>query len=243
MAEQYDHIGDKYEQFKNTAPLPIPEQHTFLQLLGELRGQRVLDLACGAGHYSRLLKQRGAAEVLGVDISPEMVAVARRREQENPLGVRYQVSDATHLPELGTFDVVTAVYLLNYARTREDLLSMCQSVHRNLADGGRFLAFTIDPSFDLHKSSWVKYGLDVTSERFEAGRHVVQAVFLTQPPAPFEYLRWPAATYEQVMAEAGFKDVRWHPFEVPAEALARFGADFWKDYQDNPLLVVLSGRK
>ena len=58
MAEQYDSVGSKYEEFKTTATLPIPERHTFLKLVGDARGQRVLDLACGSGHYSRLLKEQ-----------------------------------------------------------------------------------------------------------------------------------------------------------------------------------------
>ncbi|ATB33419.1 class I SAM-dependent methyltransferase [Melittangium boletus] len=243
MAEQYDNIGGRYEQFKNTAPLPIPEQHTFLKLVGDLHGQRVLDLACGAGHYSRLLKQQGANEVLGVDISSKMVSVALEREQERPQGIRFHVADATHLPVLGSFHLVTAVYLLNYARTREELASMCGSAYRNLTEGGRFIAFTMEPSFELTKSSWAKYGFDVRRETLEGERHVVQATFLTDPPADIEYLRWPAATYEWAMEQAGFRQLEWKHFEVPPEAIARFGADFWKEYQEHPLLVVLSGRK
>ena len=42
-------------------------------MLGPLDGKRVLDLACGFGIYTQLLKQHGAAQVIGVDISPEML--------------------------------------------------------------------------------------------------------------------------------------------------------------------------
>jgi toxoflavin synthase len=243
MAEQYDNVGSKYEQFKNTAPLPIPERHTFLKLVGDLRGKSVLDLACGAGHYTRMLKEHGAERVEGVDISPEMVQLARGKEQENRQGIQYHVSDAAALPRLGGFDLVTAVYLLNYASTRDELLRMCRSAHTNLEEGGRFIAVTIDPKFDLSRSNWAKYGFEVLSERYENGRHVCQARFLTEPPAPIEYFRWPAATYESVLAEAGFRELTWHPFEIPAEALARFGEAFWREYQENPLLIALSCRK
>jgi len=243
MAEQYDSVGSKYEEFKTTATLPIPERHTFLKLVGDLRGQRVLDLACGSGHYSRLLKEHGAARVEGVDISPEMVQVARRTEQAQGHGVHYHVCDAAALPHLGDFDLVTAVYLLNYARTRDELLRMCQSAASNLKEGGRFIAFTIDPSFDLRRSNWAAYGFEVQGERFEEGRHVCHARFLTEPPAPIEYLRWPARAYESVLAEAGFRQVTWHPFEIPAEAVAKYGEDFWREYRDNPLLIALSGQK
>ena len=84
-------------------------------MVGALDGKRVLDLACGFGFYTRLLKQHGAATVVGVDISPEMIRLATQQEQAEPLGITYQVGDAVTLPPLGPFDLVTAAYLLNNA--------------------------------------------------------------------------------------------------------------------------------
>src|SRR5215475_1430956 len=115
---QYDHIGSKYDEYARTATLKRAESYTFFRMVGPLEGTGVLDLACGFGFYTRLLKQRGSAQVLGVDISPEMIRLAREHEQAEPLGITYQVGDAVSLPRLGAFDVVTAVYLLNYAASK-----------------------------------------------------------------------------------------------------------------------------
>jgi toxoflavin synthase len=49
-------------------------------MVGALGSKRVLDLACGFGFYTRLLKQQGAVQVLGVDISPEMLRLGRAQE-------------------------------------------------------------------------------------------------------------------------------------------------------------------
>jgi 2-polyprenyl-3-methyl-5-hydroxy-6-metoxy-1,4-benzoquinol methylase len=65
-----------------TATLKRAESYTFFRMVGALAGQRVLDLACGFGFYTRLLKQRGAAQVLGVDLSPEMIRLANREAHE-----------------------------------------------------------------------------------------------------------------------------------------------------------------
>ena len=121
---QYDHIGSKYDAYAQTATLKRAECYTFFHLVGALEGKRVLDLASGLGFYTRQLKQRGAAQVVGVDISPEMVRLARAKEHEDPTGVEYRVGDATDLPPLGTFNLVTAVYLLNYAPSKVQLLGM-----------------------------------------------------------------------------------------------------------------------
>src|SRR2546428_11741558 len=130
MAEQgaqYDHIGSKYDEYARTATLKRAESYTFFRMVGTLDGKRVMDLACGFGFYTRLLKQHGAAQVIGIDISPEMVRLGREQEQAEPLGVTYQVYDATALPVLGTFDLVAAIYLLNYASSNDQLLGMCRS--------------------------------------------------------------------------------------------------------------------
>jgi 2-polyprenyl-3-methyl-5-hydroxy-6-metoxy-1,4-benzoquinol methylase len=133
---QYDHIGSKYDEYARTATLKRAESYTFFRMVGALDGQRVLDLACGLGFYTRLLKQRGAAQVIGVDISPEMIRLAHQQEQAEPLGIAYQVRDAVTLPPLGPFDLVTAVYLLNYATSKDQMLGMFRSAYDNLWRAG-----------------------------------------------------------------------------------------------------------
>src|SRR5262249_27558503 len=103
---QYDHIGSKYDEYAQTATLKRAESYTFFHMVGALAGKRVLDLACGFGFYTRLLKQQGAAQVIGIDISPEMVRLAYAKEQDDPTGAEYRVGDATNLPVLGRFDLV-----------------------------------------------------------------------------------------------------------------------------------------
>jgi len=75
----YDRIGSKYDAYAQTATLKRAESYPCFRMVGELDGQRVLDLACGFGFYPRQLKQRGAAQVVGVAISPEMVRLVVRR--------------------------------------------------------------------------------------------------------------------------------------------------------------------
>jgi len=84
---QYDHIGSKYDEYAHTATLKWAECYTFFRMVGALEGKRVLDVACGFGFYTRLLKQRGAAQVTGIDISPEMIRLAHEQEQAEPLGI------------------------------------------------------------------------------------------------------------------------------------------------------------
>jgi toxoflavin synthase len=240
---QYDHIGSKYDEYAQTATLKRAESYTFFRMVGELAGQRVLDLACGFGFYTRQLKQRGAAQVVGVDISPEMVRLARAKEQEDPTGVEYRVGDATHLPLLGLFDLVTAVYLLNYAESKDELLGMCRSAYDNLVEGGRFVAYTVSPAYTLSKPNGAKYGCYFLRLTPEEDRYVCDGEFVTEPPTPFQCFQWSREANERAIKEAGFRTFAWHPSEVSPEDVAHYGEAYWRDFHDNCLVIGLICQK
>jgi SAM-dependent methyltransferase len=246
MAEQtaqYDHIGSKYDEYAQTATLKRAESYTFFRLVSALTGKTVLDLACGFGFYTRQLKQRGAAQVVGVDLSPEMVRLARAKASEAPDGIEYRVGDATYLPQLGHFDLVTAVYLLNYATNKEQLLGMFRSAYDNLVAGGRFVAYTMDPAFTLAKPNYTKYGVTVLRQVPAEDRYVCDAEFVTHPPTPFQYLQWNQATYEWAIMAAGFSSFTWHPTEVAPEDVARYGEAYWQDFYTNGFIIGLVCQK
>jgi toxoflavin synthase len=240
---QYDQIGSKYDEYARTATLKRAESYTFFRMVGELTGQRVLDLACGFGFYTRQLKQRGAAQVVGVDISPEMVRLARAKEQEDPTGVEYRVGDAIHLPLLGPFDLVTAVYLLNYAESKDQMLGMCRSAYDNLVAGGRFVAYTVNPAFTLSKPNSTKYGVTMLRQTPEVERYMCDLEFVTEPPTPYQHPQWNQATHEWAIKEAGFRQFAWHPSEVAPEDVAYYGEAYWRDFHDNCLVIGLVGQK
>jgi SAM-dependent methyltransferase len=204
---QYDHIGSKHNEYAQTATLKRAESYTFFRMVGELAGKRVLDLACGFGFYAKRLKQQGAVQVVGVDISPEMVRLACAQEHEHSEGIEYLVYDAAHLPQLGRFDLVTAVYLLNYAPSKSQILGMFRSAYDNLVAGGRFVAYTANPAFTLSKPNSTKYGVTALCQTFEADRYVCDAEFVTDPPTPFQCFQWSQATYEWAIQAAGFRAI------------------------------------
>lgn len=113
-----------------------------------ISGQRVLDLGCGEGYIARQLKKRGAAHVEGIDISQEMIAGAIAAEEAEPMGIRYQVCDASQPSGFDDdeFDLVVAVFLFNYVN-REQMTSIMKEVLRILRSGGRFIFSVPHPCF------------------------------------------------------------------------------------------------
>ena len=240
---QYDAIGSKYDEYARTATLKWAERYTFFRMVGALEGKRVMDLACGFGFYTRLLKQRGAARVLGVDISPEMIRLAIQQEQAAPLGITYQVGDVVTLPPLGPFDLITAVHLLTYATSKAQLLDMCRRIYDNLVAGGRFIAYTNNPAFTLSKPNCTKYGITVLRLEPEEDGYVCEAEFATDPPFRVKWYQWKQTPYEWALQEAGFRDVAWYPTEVAPEDVARYGEAYWRDFYDNCPIIGLVCQK
>jgi len=133
--------SDEYREFMNGP--------AFKRMVGEVRGLRVLDLACGEGYWARFFAGMGA-EVVGVDFSGEMIGAAVAEEVREPLGVEYHVADAADLGMFGggSFDLVYSFMGLMDISGYE---SAIREAARVLRDGGRFVACFLHPCF-----SWAR---------------------------------------------------------------------------------------
>lgn len=125
-----------------------------IALVGEVRGLRLLDLACGNGYLARRFARQGAS-VAAVDASAPIVALAQARERSDPLGISYAAGDAAAIPSLadGTIDVVYSNMAL---MDMPDAVGPIREVARLLKPGGRFVASLCHPCFDVpDASSWL----------------------------------------------------------------------------------------
>ena len=101
-----------------------------------LKGDRLLDVACGTGHSAIPMHHRGW-EVTGCDISFKMLAIAR---EKLPAGVRLEQADVRQLPVFGSFDLVWALNdPLNYLLSDEELRAALKGMACNLAAEGHLI--------------------------------------------------------------------------------------------------------
>lgn len=245
MSTNYDELAGIYPESKQNPIKLYSEEFTFWRVLGPVAGQTVLDVACGDGYYSRRLKQLGAAQVVGVDISEGMVAQARAIEQTERLGVIYKVRDIAQLDLIGAFDLAIAVYLFPYAPSRPALQAMARAIAANLKPGGRLLAVTTNPDVSqTNLADLRKYGTALElAEPLVDGAPVIATLFTEAGEIRLSTRYWSQATYEQVLAEAGFCDVCFHRMAVSAKGLQTFGPDYWATYLANPIITLIEGRK
>ena len=243
MSTDYDAIAEQYKRSKLTPWRTCIEQYTLLELLGDLCGKSVLDLACGEGYYSRIFKHLGASRVVGLDLSTKMIELARASEAEASLGVEYAVGDATAFEPDETFDIVTAAYLLNYADTKEKLLAMCQTVSRSLRPGGRFVSVNNNPSQALRRyGATRKYGFVKTvSERPRDGTPITYTIYQDGGSFSFENYYLSLETHEQALATAGLLDVEWVKPQLSPEC--EEGSGFWDEFFIDPSIIFLRCRK
>ena len=136
---------EMYEQLL-VGPLFRPWAELTLEEVGLRRGDRVLDVACGTGTVARQAKARLGEEgtVVGVDLSPAMLAVARRVAPD----IDWREGDAAALPvrDGEHFDVVVCQQGLQFF---EDRCSPVREMYRVLADGGRAAVSTWRPDEEI----------------------------------------------------------------------------------------------
>ncbi len=161
-------------------------------LLGDVRGKTVLDFGCGSGENTLLLTLRGA-RVVGIDISSDLIALARRRLAVNGLAgeASLLVASAHDLPlSDASVDVVFGMAVLHHL----DLAAAARQVLRVLKPGGR--AIFNEPVRD--------------SRVLRAARRLVP--YRAPDVSPFER---PLTTPELRRFVAPFEHVSVRPFSLP----------------------------
>ena len=213
------------------------------RLLGDVRGQRILDAGCGSGYLSRILAKKGG-RVVGVDHSQKLLEVARRVEKEDPLGVRFHEADLAHLslPGEGTFDVIVSNVVL------QDVVALGEAIrqlYQVLRPGGRLLFSITHPCFERPvPGTWLREPAD--SERVEEWRGLLldryfDRVALWSAPSgqqPMVGFHRTLEDYSCALHDAGFLITRMEEPTPTDDAVERRYREF-ADYQRVPLFLII----
>lgn len=235
--EQYDALGAIYERAKHI-PTGLAERATLLSAVGDLLGKAVLDVACGTGFYARLFHDLGATRVVGVDSAGEMIGYARYVEEREPRGITYEQHDATTLPVLGEFDIVTAVWLLGYAEDEQALDTMIANLKANLAEGGRLVVLVPNPDADWDLlAQYGRYGYEVTRTGPMNVKQPVKVHVLGDPPFDFDSFYWERGVFDAALTRAGLAEVARHPAVTPDDER---GEEFWGPLRTSPSFGVFT---
>jgi len=130
-----------------------PEWDAVRALIPELEGSRILDLGCGFGAFARWCIEQGAASVIGVDLSTNMLN--RARELTETDSIEYRIGDLEDLdiPE-PNFELIYSALAFHYV---EDFSALCRAMRSKLVQGGRLVATVEHPIFTAPRNdAWLK---------------------------------------------------------------------------------------
>jgi SAM-dependent methyltransferase len=243
MKNQYETISNEFQQARQMPVTRFLEVPSVIQAVNPIKGKSVIDLACGEGFYTRIWKRLGADRVFGLDLAPEMIALAEQQEKAFPLGIRYIVSDASKRYKIGRFDIATAIFLFNYASDVETLFMMIENVFINLENGGRLIAVVPNPNFVNDRKDTLPYGYFVEEISREPSSMRVEMTFTGDKPFSIEFTQWAKAIYEKTLSETGFGDISWSHFKVSDEGMKNLGSEFWRSTLENPKSIILTAVK
>ena len=203
-------IADRYDLITRLLSFGLDQRwkRRLLQLADPQPSHRVLDLACGTGDLAIGAAARGA-DVIGVDITPRMIELARiaGASAVTPGRLLWIVGDMTALPvAAATYDCITTGYGL---RNVPDLSGAIAEIHRVLKPGGRLCSLDFDrPESRLVRGVYLTY-LTVVGSTIGWALH--------GDPDTYRYIpasirRYPGArAVVKLLETAGFTDVRHIP--------------------------------
>lgn len=146
----WDKRAQKLQRYKGeesyttiTLPFYLYRRSRILDILNAINveGKRCLDLGCGDGYYSVYLKNRGA-NIIGVDISNNMLNLAKRQAEKESLDIPFYKIDGEHPPFSDNyFDIVLTIGVLQHVTEESRLGKLLEEVSRVLNANGHVLIF------------------------------------------------------------------------------------------------------
>lgn len=135
LAGRVEQTAERFVPSEEADRLVAAEHWCRYRLAASLaRGARVLDAGCGVGYGTTLLAEAGAANVLGVDLSPHAIEAASKGAPEN---ARFEVADLRSIPEGdGSFDLIVCFEVIEHLAEQEQVVS---ELARLLAADGTLL--------------------------------------------------------------------------------------------------------
>ncbi|HJU36290.1 MAG TPA: class I SAM-dependent methyltransferase [Gaiellaceae bacterium] len=160
--------GATYERLAETF---APIHDRVVEALEIRPGERVLDVACGTGGVALRLARAGATAV-GIDISADQLAKARRAAEDEGLAIQFDEGDCQELPYADEeFDALAsafgAIFAADHERTAAELARVCRP-------GGRLVltAWPVDGWSELHAKAGRTFPHDTDSREWSKEDHV-----------------------------------------------------------------------
>ncbi len=169
-----------------------------------VEGRRAVDFGCGTGRSTRFLKDLGF-EAIGVDISKEMIEIARSRDPEGDY-VLTREGELGDLPP-GTADLVLSVFTFDNVPTLETKATILERIARLLSPRGRLVSVVSAP--EIYVNEWASFSTrDYPENRLaRSGDRVRIIITDIDDRRPVEDVVCSDEDYQELYARAGLRCV------------------------------------
>lgn len=212
---------------------------TVLGIVGDCSGKCIIDIGCGAGFFTLPFAEHGASLVCGIDNSCEQIKLAHEISPHR--AINYVVADAFVQSSSVQVDIISAPFVVNYARTVPILQNFFKLLYCSLKEGGKAV-FVVDLP---NGKSLKRFGAMKTLLGPRADETAIRIDLFNEDAKICELMAvyFTPETIERLLRDVGFKNIRWHEPIVSAEGIAALGAEFWNGYAADPELGYLSAEK
>jgi SAM-dependent methyltransferase len=183
-----------------------------------VRGRNAVDFGCGTGRSTRFLRNFGY-DVVGVDISAQMLAQARVRDPEG----EYRLvpdGDVGGLPP-NSYDLVFSAFTFDNVPTMERKVTLFRSLGRLLKNHGRIVNLVSSP--DIYVNEWASFSTRAFPENRNArsGDRVLIVMLDVEDRRPVEDILCTDEDYCEVYERAGLAPLRvYRPLAKQTEAIS-----------------------
>ncbi len=159
-ASQFTALAPHYDELMQVVPYDVWVDYVLLLFSTvEHDPKKLLDCACGTGNVSFELA-KSDIEVTGVDIAPEMIAVAQRKASESEFPIRFFEADLGDFDLGERFDSATCLYdSLNYILDPATLRAAFARIAAHLESGGVFV-FDMNSDYALTADLFTQTNFD-----------------------------------------------------------------------------------
>lgn len=211
VTQMFDTISNNYDGLNRVISfgIDVKWRKRVVEILKKKNPATILDIATGTGDLAINLTQTGASKIIGLDISPGMLAVGKKKIDEKKLNntIEMVVGDSENLQfEENTFDAVTVAFGV---RNFENLEIGLSEIYRVLKSGGSLVVLeTSVPTKSPYKQGYNFYT-----------KHVLPKIgrMFSKDDSAYEYLSESAAVFphgeafNNILQKIGFIDIENKP--------------------------------
>lgn len=215
-----------------------------MSVVGNIAGKIVLDFGCGNGRFTNRFESLGAAKVIGVDISPSMIDLAKQGDSGSHVEYHANPDNSLSFLASDSVDVVMANLVFMMSPSKEEVAKAMKEIHRALKPGGIFAFLITHPAFiergahDYRNEFDGPFNYKVEGKPY---KFILRKADGTEVDEDFYDYHYMLSTYLNTAIKSGFNLRQVEEVSYPEEVAKKYGIS--QEFQTFPQAIIIKGEK